>query len=641
MSFPTIPTKLAGSRTFNLIELFQENLFVIPDYQRGYSWGIEQLDDLVKDITNIAGQDNKHYTGTIVASLSKTNPARYEIVDGQQRLTTLVILLNEIYHYDPLAFAEIKSLFLVRGATGEEQSVFTPNLETRACFEAVINKGNYSPSIKSHELTMEAAEYFRGFLTHSSRTIREIYDTVTEKLSFLFFTPAYDKEIGIMFEVINNRGKPLSELEKIKNFFIYYATIHDKSKLRDDINLHWISIQTHLSQAGRTSNDDENIFLRNCYLVFFKASKERSWNVYEECKKEFDVKRSDAQHVEWAVKRMRGFVAFLASGSMHYAWFYNQNYFLNTYHQSGKEALLKCLTCLRCQPTNASIMPLYLSIIARLDQVQQVLRLLGLLEVVNMRLYVLPDVFRRADSKQGDLFHFAYEFFNDRDWHSDNDPAVTDFNHVLIEGDVFEWLFQNLAQITYAFCNAEKFIDNLCLDATEDFNFYRWTGIRYFLACYEEDIRSKRAKRSFDILRILSGKKAVGENLNDQLSLEHIWAAKNMVDDFPEDFHTKRRLGNFVLCGLSSNISLSANYIPDKINQLVYYNGAGEGALDMVQIAELKKVSDEALAELGFKRRTKNYWRELADRIADKREANFVKFALKRWALPDEKPIRK
>lgn len=40
-----------------------------------------------------------------------------------------------------------------------------------------------------------------------------------------------------MFEVINNRGKQLSELEKVKNYFIYYATVHDYKTLRDEINL--------------------------------------------------------------------------------------------------------------------------------------------------------------------------------------------------------------------------------------------------------------------------------------------------------------------------------------------------------------------------------------------------------------------
>ncbi|MBK7570056.1 MAG: hypothetical protein IPI31_19785 [Bacteroidetes bacterium] len=56
-----------------------------------------------------------------------------------------------------------------------------------------------------------------------------ICNVVTKRLGFIFYTPKYDKEIGIMFEVINNRGKELSELEKIKNYFIYYATIFDKN----------------------------------------------------------------------------------------------------------------------------------------------------------------------------------------------------------------------------------------------------------------------------------------------------------------------------------------------------------------------------------------------------------------------------
>jgi uncharacterized protein with ParB-like and HNH nuclease domain len=134
MPTPTTTSKLSGSRTFNLKELFNENLFIIPDYQRGYSWEGEQLQDIMKDIGNIAGQNNKHYTGTIVASESKSRPGHYEIVDGQQRLTTLVILLNEIFHFDQAEFAEVKPLFLVRGSAGDEQPVFTPNLETRACF---------------------------------------------------------------------------------------------------------------------------------------------------------------------------------------------------------------------------------------------------------------------------------------------------------------------------------------------------------------------------------------------------------------------------------------------------------------------------------------------------------------------------
>lgn len=627
----------SNSKTYTLNDLFDSNFFIIPDYQRGYSWETEHLEDLVKDIENISRLENSHYTGTIVATLHNVLPNTYELVDGQQRLTTLVILLSEIYHSDPLQFKEIESLFLVRGSLGNERTVFTPNKETRDCFEqAIINRNVTLPSIKSHEAILNAQSFFKKWLLQGDAKL--IYYTIVKKLNFLFFTPSYNKEIGIMFEVINNRGKQLSELEKIKNFFIYYSTIFDKNKLRDDINLRWADIQKNLSLAHRTSNDDENAFLRNCYLVYFATSKDKSWYVYDECKVEFDVKNDDPLQGDISVAKMRGFVEFLANASLHYAWFFNNRYLLASYSGDLKDELYKCIKYLKCQPVFASIMPLYLSIMTRLDKPEQVVRMLELLEIVNMRLYVLPDVFRRSDSKQADLFGFAYEFYNDQGWNSETDPAITAYGSIQIEGDIFEWLYHNLAQITYTFCSSDKFIDNLFLDDTEQFNFYQWQGVRYFLACYEEEIKNKRAKRSFNIERILSGKKSVGENFNDQLSLEHIWASKNREDEFPTYFHTKRRLGNFVLCGLSSNISLSNSDIPNKIELLTANNKVGDGALDMLQISELSKILDIVTGEMtDYKRQTKNYWRDMAIKICDKREELFLNFALKRWRLPNEK----
>ena len=260
-----------------------------------------------------------------------------------------------------------------------------------------------------------------------------------------------------------------------------------------------------------------------------------------------------------------------------------------------------------------------------------------------MRLYVLPGVLSRADSKQGDLFYFANEFYRDPDWHSDNEALTTTYNSVPIKGDIFNWLEAELVQITYAYCYQEVFIKSLTLSNDDKGDFYRWTGIRYFLACYEEQIMSKRAKRTFDIQRILSGKKAVGEHYNDQLSLEHIWASKNRQEDFPYDYPTKRRLGNFVLCGLSSNISLSNNDIPDKINELLEYNSIGEGALDMLQIAELKIYlgkTIEALEKI-HQKKTKNYWRDMGEHLSSLREKTLIDFAFERWKLPGEKRLTK
>ena len=84
--------------------LFKNRAFVIPDYQRGYAWEKDQRQDLLNDLEDLhqVGQDKVHYTGTVVlhrgAHESKSiSGAIYDIVDivdGQQRITTLIVLLH-------------------------------------------------------------------------------------------------------------------------------------------------------------------------------------------------------------------------------------------------------------------------------------------------------------------------------------------------------------------------------------------------------------------------------------------------------------------------------------------------------------------------------------------------------------------
>src|SRR3989338_3475660 len=113
-----------------LSQLFNNRLFRIPDYQRGYSWTDDQLLDLWEDITNLDNNQN-HYTGMITLEKAETEIKwtgcdTFKVVDGQQRLTSLVILLkvlveraeklklNEISEI-PLNTIKEKYLFLTNG----------------------------------------------------------------------------------------------------------------------------------------------------------------------------------------------------------------------------------------------------------------------------------------------------------------------------------------------------------------------------------------------------------------------------------------------------------------------------------------------------------------------------------------------
>jgi uncharacterized protein with ParB-like and HNH nuclease domain len=89
---------------FDSIEkLLNYGIFTIPEYQRGYSWTKDQLEDLVNDLSDVEFI-KEHYAGTITLIKSGqerigiTELTKYDIVDGQQRLTTFHLLLVSIYH---------------------------------------------------------------------------------------------------------------------------------------------------------------------------------------------------------------------------------------------------------------------------------------------------------------------------------------------------------------------------------------------------------------------------------------------------------------------------------------------------------------------------------------------------------------
>jgi len=289
----------------SLEQLLDGRYFCIPDYQRGYSWELQQLQDLRKDIENLYRRKHKHYTGTIVATPSIGKQNTYDIVDGQQRLTTLIILLKAAFDLYPDKYSAMYSKYFQRGEIGNYKPVLDHNAETKEFFNDVIIKSkNKSFEIKSHKCILEAKSFFKDWLNTELENVDRIIEIATQQLGFLLFTPKNDKEIGIMFEVINNRGKPLSELEKIKNYFIYFSTVYEKDNLRETIQRKWIEVQRNLSLAGKNSNDDENKFLRYSYLVFFETSKDKSWRVYEQLKKEFKIGQLDCNIVEKNVRKI-------------------------------------------------------------------------------------------------------------------------------------------------------------------------------------------------------------------------------------------------------------------------------------------------------------------------------------------------
>lgn len=623
-------------------DIVSKHFFKIPDYQRGYSWETRQLEDFKKDIENLYTKDYRHFTGTIVATESIENKSLFYIVDGQQRITTLIILLNEASKH--IKNTDLVETYIKRGQFGREEYVLETNKETKDFFTSQILKNQSTiPKVKSHLRIREAQEFFQNWFSEKEIDVQKVVDIVTQKFGFIFFTPQDTKEIGIMFEVINNRGKALSELEKIKNFFVYYASIHNYTTFREEINTSWSEILVNLSNAHVYSNNDENSFLRNCYIVYFDTNKTKSWHVYEQLKLRFNPDETNKEKIEENYNTISDFVTFLKDASLHYSYLFNQNIFNDNYDKGNKTEISKTLTQLRCQPTKASILPLYLATMSYLnDKADETCKLLEILEVVNFRVYVLPKITSRADSMQGDMFQWATELYWDRDWHSDrlDEKVTTSYRDVEILGNIFDWIKEELSQFIIHNCSQRKFIQSLTIDDDEAENYYHWKGIRYFLASFEES-KQAEVKTTFDIQNILKQRADTTVKNNDFLSLEHIWATDNRSEYFGQHHKEKRRLGNFVLLGLSKNIQLSKDDVHLKVAELNNNDiTKGFGHMALRQVTDLTNFLPDAIEfveETKQKKKTQNYYMYLSTFINDKRETEMIQFALKRWSLPNEK----
>jgi hypothetical protein len=293
---------------FPIEKLFSDRVFRVPDYQRGYAWGEEQLQDFIDDLDSLApGKD--HYTGTIVLYDELGERPRIdedgreftvsEIVDGQQRLTTIVLFLDIIRRemaaskddsLARLAAAIRKGYVVVRDTNGLPIYKLELNRDCRDYFNNVVladSPSQEGPTIQSHQRLADAKRFFIGYLRNSREArgvaytdwLRELRNKIAHCLKITLYKVEQKAEVGVIFEVLNDRGKPLSELEKVKNYLLFIGSKLDlqENPLGNDVNRAWTNIFERLMAAGLSSNNAEDQLLRSHWLMAYDHQ-QRNWN---------------------------------------------------------------------------------------------------------------------------------------------------------------------------------------------------------------------------------------------------------------------------------------------------------------------------------------------------------------------------
>lgn len=290
---------------FSASKIFTENLFRIPDYQRGYSWTEKQLKDFWNDIAQLEEGKN-HYTGVLTLEavplsvyqrwdddlwiIESKRYAPYFVVDGQQRLTTIIILLQvileKISEKESLNYSskdEIRKKFIFESKDNgisrsylfgyEKDNPSYEFLKTEIFHEQSDSHSTSELTIYTHNLYFAKKFFSEQLSSLDFSKLEKVFTRVTQNLLFNIYTISEDIDVFVAFETMNNRGKPLSHLELLKNRLIFLSTKFrvdqsEKNKLRSVINECWKTAYHYLGKNEKRPLND-NRFLETHFFTYF------------------------------------------------------------------------------------------------------------------------------------------------------------------------------------------------------------------------------------------------------------------------------------------------------------------------------------------------------------------------------------
>lgn len=504
-----LDNKDKGNNLITLSELFSENHFYrIPDYQRGYSWD-KEFKELWKDIISlyrIENDEKKHYTGMLALDEIKEERDKenenlletesFYIVDGQQRITSLVITLKSIINYteeNDIEGIDLKALKLIlENDTGIERFGYsTKKKEEQEYFEKRIYQNDKNIVHNNQYLTNinNAAEYIENELDHlDDEKIPIILDIILNRMVFNIYFITKEFDVRVTFETMNNRGKKLTYLELLKNRLMYLTTFFKKdinnygNRLKDNINSKWEKIYENLNYNNTQATDDE--YLKAHWIVYGRLDKTKG-----------DIFIKDILEKEFAVDNGP---FYNLCRSNQYAEAYN---YLNSYINSLEKYSLYWAAVNLPEKISFRISN------EELEWIKRISRFPGnLLFVKTALMVVLAE--DSIDAKEKIRFYQKLEqfiFINRIIAQDKNDMSflVTSAKELLkAEGNI-----EKRNKFSLMMDSIDKHDLNICheriekaLDAFEVYiknrrsSYYDWNGLKYFLFEYNESLEIEKGK---------------------------------------------------------------------------------------------------------------------------------------------------
>ena len=240
--------------------------YIIPKYQRDYSWDVEQWDDLWQDIESMLSESSDHYMGYLV--LQTVNGKDCRIIDGQQRFTTItIIILAAIKSIQKLVdngievednekrIRTLKETYIGNNdpVTLEYDNILVLNRNNNSYYKDYIVKlGELKLRNTSYteKLMKKCFEWFEKQLANRYQSGREYAEFITKIVEHLYFTIIrVNNEMNAfkVFETLNARGVQLSSADLLKNYlFSLVDNSEDYPDRIDTLEEKWSSLTKNI-----------------------------------------------------------------------------------------------------------------------------------------------------------------------------------------------------------------------------------------------------------------------------------------------------------------------------------------------------------------------------------------------------------
>ncbi len=301
--------KADATTLLGFFEESQNNQFVIPIYQRVYSWKKEQCEQLWDDIIKIGGNDkmNGHFIGSILyVRVDDTHSSPLLIIDGQQRLTTITLLFIALRDHlsDEVKRKKMESYLINSDKDGDKKFRLILSESDKDTLLSLIDKDRRKPSEPSLKI-VENFKLFEEWIRKNTDKLETIFKGL-EKLMIVWIALKKEKDDPqLIFESMNSKGVELTQTDLIRNYIIMETEVE---KQEDFYNQYWRAMEEDFKQSEKQSKREDlfNKFVRH-YLTIKIGKIPNEKRVYEAFK---DYQQKEGIEIEDLLKDLQKYCRY-------------------------------------------------------------------------------------------------------------------------------------------------------------------------------------------------------------------------------------------------------------------------------------------------------------------------------------------